>query len=143
MKRHELKSDALGNQSELSNASNIVDVTGALTLTIGDSGKKLVLRAAAGAEIELPAVTAGKWEFEIYVGSAFATTNWTVVSTTNVIQGGAIVNSVYVPGVNENTISFVATAETIGDFVRIFSDGTNILSSGVGALAGSITYTAP
>lgn len=137
------KTDALGNQSALSTSENIIDVTGATTLKIGDSGKILMLRAAAGAPITLPAVTAGKWNFRIYVASAFATTNWTVVSTTNVIQGGAIVNSTYVPGVNENTVSFVATAETIGDYIDVFSDGTNIIANGVGALAGSITYTAP
>jgi len=142
MERNELKTAVNGDASKLSSADNVVTITGATTLTKADSGKILVLNAAAGAAITLPAV-GSKWNFEIYVGAAFATTNWTVVAPTNVIQGGAIVNSVYVPGVNENTISFVATAETVGDFIKIFSDGTNILSTGVGALAGSITYTAP
>jgi len=47
-----------------------------------------------------------------------------------------------VPASNENTISFVATAETIGDFIEIYSDGTNFYADGVGAAAGSITFTA-
>lgn len=142
MERNETKTAANGDISKLSLADNIVTVAAATTLTKADSGKIIVLNAAAGAAITLPAASS-KWNFKFYVGAAFATTNWTIVAPANVIQGGAIVNSVYVPGVNENTISFVATAETIGDFVEVFSDGTNILSNGVGALAGSITYTAP
>lgn len=141
MERNETKTAANGDISKLASAENIVTVTGATTLTKGDSGKIIVLNAAGGAAIALPAV-GSKWNFKFIVGAAFATSNWTVVATTNVIQGGAIVNSVYVPGVNENTISFVASAETIGDFIEVYSDGTNILSNGVGAAAGSITYTA-
>jgi hypothetical protein len=136
------KSASNGNVSLLSTADNIVDVTGATTLTIGDSGKTLILKAAAGAAIALPAVTAGKWNFRIATGLAFATTAWTVVSTTAVIQGGVIVNSTFVPAANENTITFAANAETLGDYVEVFSDGTNIFLSGVATAAGAITVTA-
>jgi hypothetical protein len=119
-------------------------VTGAQTLTVEDSGKTFILRAAAGAAIALPAVTAAiGFKAKFITGLAFATTNFTIVSTTNVIQGGAIVNSTYVPAVNENTISFVATAETVGDVIELECDGTNWYANGVGALAGSITFTAP
>lgn len=124
------------------NLVNAVDVTEAIALTTVDSGTEYVLKAAAGVEITLPAVAKGL-EYKFTTGLSFATTNFTIVSTTNVIQGGAIVNSVFVPAVNENTISFVATAETLGDSVRIWSDGTNWYASGVGAAAGSITFTAP
>ena len=141
MERNETKTAANGDISKLASAENIVTVAVATTLTKADSGKVIVLNAATGAAITLPSVTS-KWNFKFLVGAAFATTNWTVVAPTSVIQGGAIVNSTYVPGVNENTISFVASAETIGDFIDVYSDGTNILSSGVGAAAGSITYTA-
>jgi len=121
----------------------VTDITAAVTLTTEDSGTHLMLNAAAGVVITLPAVTQKGVNFRIGTKAAFATTNFTIVASTNVIQGGAIVNSVFVPAVNENTISFVATAETIGDFVYIFSDGTNWHVSGVGASAGSITFTAP
>lgn len=141
MERNETKTAANGDISKLASAENIVTVAVATTLTKADSGKVIVLNASTGAAITLPSVTS-KWNFKFLVGAAFATTNWTVVAPTSVIQGGAIVNSTYVPGVNENTISFVASAETIGDFIDVYSDGTNILSSGVGAASGSITYTA-
>ena len=136
------KTDALGNVSFLSTAENIVTVTAAKTLTIADSGTIQVLKAAAGAAVTLPAVTAGKWNFRFVTGLAFATTNWTVVATTQIIQGGAIVNSTFVPAANENTISFVATAETLGDYVDVYSDGTNIYVNGVATAAGAITFTA-
>ena len=135
------KTDSNGNQSLLSTADNIVDITVATTLTIADSGKICVLKAAAGAAITLPAVTAGKWGFRFVTGLAFASTAWTVVSTTAVIQGGAIVNSTFVPAANENTITFAANAETLGDYVDVYSDGTNIYVNGVATAAGAITFT--
>lgn len=135
------KTDSNGNQSFLSTADNIVDITTATTLTIADSGKICILKAAAGAAITLPAVTAGKWGFRFVTGLAFASTAWTVVSTTAVIQGGAIVNSTFVPAANENTITFVATAETLGDYIEVFSDGTNIYVNGVATATGAITFT--
>jgi hypothetical protein len=120
----------------------VVDtITGAITLSASDSGKEYTLSASAGAQITLPAVTAKGFKAKFTIGSAFATTNWTIKSATNVIQGSADVNSTLVPGANENTISFVATAETIGDFVEIYSDGTNFYAYGIGAGAGSITFT--
>lgn len=117
--------------------------TAAATLTAADSGKTVLLNATEGFAITLPAPVAGFY-CRIKVGAAFATTNFTVVTDSgdDVIQGGAIVNSVFVPASNEDTINFVATAETIGDYVDLECDGTNWLSSGVGALAGSITFTA-
>jgi len=139
------KTDALGNKIPAYAGGELpyfLPVTGATTLRVEDSGKIVKLNGATGAVITLPAVTA-PWAFRVYTGLAFATTNWTVVSATNVIQGGAIVNSTFVPAVNENTISFVASAETVGDYVDIVCDGAIIYVNGVGASAGSITFTAP
>lgn len=117
------------------------DITAVKTLTEEDSGKVFTLNAAEGVAITLPALEKGL-EYEFIVGAVFATTDFTIVSSTNVIQGGSIVNSVFVPAANENTISFVATAETLGDKVRLICDGTNWYAEGVGAGAGSITFTA-
>jgi len=117
-------------------------ITGATTLTQSDSGKGFTLSASAGAVITLPSVAKKGFKARFTVGSAFATTNWTIVATTSVIQGSADVNSTLVPASNENTISFVATAETIGDYIEIYSDGTNFYAYGIGAGAGAITFTA-
>lgn len=117
-------------------------ITGAVTLDASDSGKFFTLSAAAGAQVTLPAVAIAGFKARFTVGTAFATTNWTLRSATNVIQGSADVNSTLVLGSNENTVSFVATAETVGDFVELYSDGTNFYAYGIGAAAGGITFTA-
>lgn len=142
MKTSAFKADANGNVTDLSNADNVVIVDTARTLTKADSGKVFILKAAAGVAVTLPTPIAG-FKAKFVVGLAFATTNFTVVAATNVIQGGADVNSTFVPAANENTISFVASAETLGDYVEITSDGTNFYVNGVGTAAGAITFTAP
>lgn len=121
----------------------IETISTARVLTEFDSGKEFTLSASAGAQITLPAVAKKGFKAKFTVGSAFATTNWTIVSATNVIQGSADVNSTLVPASNENTISFIASAETIGDFIELHSDGTNFYAYGIGAGAGAITFTAP
>lgn len=120
---------------------NVKVLTGVTTLRIEDSGSEFSLKGAtAGAAITLPGV-ALRFSGRFYVGALFATTNWTIVAPTAVIQGGAVVNSVFVPAANETTVSFVATADTLGDYVDIHSDGTNYYASGIGAQAGSVTFT--
>jgi hypothetical protein len=122
--------------------SYIYDIVGATTLRVEDSGRLLVLNAAAGAVITAPAITA-TWNFKIRTGLAFATTDWTFVVASNVIQGNIIVAGANVPASNENTISFVATAESLGDFIEVECDGTNVYVNGVAATSGAITATAP
>lgn len=122
----------------------VVEVTGAVTLTLDDSDKLFVLKAAAGAQITLPAVAdAAGFKAKFVVGLAFATTAWTLKAASNKIQGGAIVNSTFVPGADENTITFAHAAETLGDFIDLTCDGTNWYASGVATAAGGITFTAP
>lgn len=127
---------------ELRSRGVVKTIDAASTLTAADSGKTLILSAAAGAAITLPALESGV-NFKFIVGLAFATTNWTIVSSTNVIQGSALVAGAHVAAVTENTISFVSTAESLGDWVKLVSDGTNWYANGSGVTAGSITFTAP
>jgi hypothetical protein len=122
---------------------NVVEtLTGATTLTAEDSGKVFVLNAAAGAQITLPAVAdAAGQNYRFIVGALFATTAWTVRAASNRIQGGVIVNSTLVPAADENTITFSASADTIGDFVELNCDGTNWYVFGMGTASGAITLT--
>jgi len=118
-------------------------LTGATTLTAEDSDKSFYLNAAAGAQITLPAVaTSAGFRYRFTVAALFATTAWTIKAATNKIQGGVIVNSVNVPGADENTITFAHAADTIGDFVELNCDGTNWYVFGLGTTAGAITLTA-
>ena len=117
-------------------------ITGATTLSAEDSSKVLILNAAAGAQITLPAVAdAAGQNYRFVVGQVFATTAWTIKAASNVIHGGVNVNSVNVPGADENTITFSASADTVGDFVELNCDGTNWYVSGLGTSAGAITLT--
>jgi hypothetical protein len=123
--------------------ANVEAVTSATTLTAEDSGKVFILKAAAGAQITLPAVaTSAGLRFKFIVGLAFATTDWTVKALSNAIEGSVLVNGAHVAGVDENTISFVASAESIGDFAELVCDGTNWYVNGSGVSAGAITLTA-
>lgn len=125
-------------------ASNVGVITAARALTVDESGNVFPLNLAAGVALTLPAVATAKGvKYKFYVQTAFATTAYTIVSTGNVIQGGAIVNSVNVPAANENTITFAANAETIGDWLELECDGVYWYAKGVGTAAGAITFTAP
>jgi hypothetical protein len=127
---------------DLRQVGKVETLSAAATLTAEDSGKLLILNAAAGAEVTLPAVaTSAGHYYKFVVGAAFATTAWTIKAATSVIQGGVIVNSVNVPAANENTITFAHAAETVGDFVELNCDGTNWYVSGLGTAAGAITLT--
>ena len=137
------KTDLSGNRvpaQEGGYLSFVKTITADTTLTTEDSGKCINLYAATGKIITLPAITA-TWNFRIYVGLAFTTPSWTVIAPDSIIQGGAIVASSFVDAANENTITFVHSAETLGDYVDIFCDGTNIYASGVGKTTGSITFS--
>ena len=117
-------------------------LTGATTLTAEDSSKSFILNAAAGAQITLPAVaTSAGFKYRFTVGALFATTAWTVKAASAIINGGAIVNSVFVPSANRNLITFSASADTPGEFVDLECDGTTWYVSGNGASAGAITFT--
>ena len=127
---------------DLRQVGQVETLSAAATLTAEESGKLLILSAAAGAQVTLPAVaTSAGYKYRFVVGLAFATTAWTIKAATSKIQGGVIVNSVNVPAADENTITFSASAETVGDFVQLNCDGTNWYVSGLGTSAGAITLT--
>lgn len=69
------------------------------------------------------------------MGSAFATTDWTIVASTAEVQGVVFVNDAAVAGSNKNTISFVASANLLGIMWMSFQDGTNWYVSELGVTA--------
>lgn len=117
-----------------------ITTEGTTTLTSDDSGKTFILISAAGQPIVLPEAESAL-KFKFIVGLAFATTNWTITSPETNIQGNVVVVGAHVAGADEDTITFVASAESIGDYVEVVSDGTNWYVSGSGVLSGSITLT--
>lgn len=122
--------------------STLETISAAKTLDVSDSGKIFVLSNATGAEITLPAPVSGL-NFKFVVGLAFATTSWTIVTngSSNIIYGTVLVNGASVVGSQEDTITFAASAETLGDFVQLETDGTSWFVAGIGSAASSITLT--
>ena len=132
--------------------SQRADVTEVLTadatLKPTDTGKVFVLDAATGFTVTLPALAYGL-NFTFVVGAAFATDNWVVASAEGdningiIADLGAIVAGV--PAAGEDQINFVASAETVGDYVTLVADAANSqwLVSGACAANGGITATDP
>jgi len=113
------------------------------TLTAADSGKAFILNNATGEVVTLPALESGL-NFRFIVGAAFATDNWVIDSAEgDNINGILLVNGASVAAADEDQINFVATAESIGDYIEILCDGSQWLVNGVGSAAGSITATDP
>lgn len=108
------------------------------TLTIEDSGKIFRLAANVGAQINLPAVPVIGMNYEFFIGSAFSTTNWMIAAASDNVYGHIIVDSTHVLIDNADNVSFIATAETIGDTLKIFFDGTNWIVFGSAYAAGGI-----
>lgn len=123
-------------------------ISAAQTLTAADSGKVFILDAAAGATVTLPALKDGL-RFKFVVGAAFATTNWVIDSAEGDNINGIIADMgstvAGVPAAGEDQINFVATAETIGDYIDLVCDYGNSqwLVSGACSANGGITATDP
>jgi hypothetical protein len=123
-------------------------LSAAQTLTAADSGKTFILDAAAGKTVPLPTLAEGL-NFRFVVGAAFATDNWIIDSAEGDNINGIIADMgstvAGVPAAGEDQINFVASAESIGDWVYLVADSSNSqwLVSGACAANGGITATDP
>ena len=123
-------------------------VSGAVTLTQADSGKTIILDAAGGATVTLPALADGL-KFKFVVGASFASTNWVIDSAEGDNINGIIADMgstvVAVPAIAEDQINFVASAESVGDWIELVADVGNSqwLVTGMCAINGGITATDP
>ena len=127
---------------------NVHSLTGAYQCLDSDSGKVFVLNAAAGAAITLPTVadTSEGWNAKFIVGTAFATTDWTIVASAAVIKGG--VNELETDDTEDGPSTTGATnmhlelaAETIGDYYELVFDGTSYWLSGQTVADGALTFS--
>ena len=123
--------------------NDVDSVSAAVTLTSADSGKWYELAASAGVVVTLPAVESGL-NFRFVVANAFDTSNYVIDSAEgDNIDGILVVNGASVAASGEDQINFVASAESVGDFIDMWSDGNKWYVSGIGNSAGSITATDP
>ena len=123
-------------------------LSAATTLTAADSGTTFILDAAAGKTVTLPALAEGI-VLKFVVGAAFATDNWVIDSAEGDNINGIIADMGATPaGIvagAEDQINFVASAETIGDWIELTCDYANSqwLVTGMCAANGGITATDP
>lgn len=110
------------------------NVSTAKVLTAADSGKTFYLSGGAAAYTLSATSTPGTW-FRFVIGGAI-TGNATVVSagSVNAIEGTLIVAGAVVDCDAEDTITFVADGENLGDYFEIRTDGTNWFLGSSGAL---------
>ena len=121
-------------------------ITAANTITASESGTRYVLNVAAAKIQTLPAPAAGL-EFWFYIGATEPTGTHTVVtnSSANIIVGNVCSPEDAAGSVatvtDGDTISFVANKAVHGDFVHVWSDGTNWYLNGMCKVQDGITLT--
>lgn len=121
-------------------------ITAANTITASESGTRYVLNVAAAKIQTLPAPAAGL-EFWFYIGATEPTGTHTVVtnSSANIIVGNVCSAEDAAGSVatvtDGDTISFVANKAVHGDFVHVWSDGTNWYLNGMCKVQDGITLT--
>lgn len=121
----------------------VLTYTADTTLTNDQTGSTINM-GTAGLDITLPSpTTSAGVRYRFVVSAAFATTNMTIVAgTADTIEGSLIVAGAVVDCTANDAINFVATSEDVGDFVEVFSNGTNwVIGSNQTLTASNTTCT--
>ena len=115
-------------------------LTADTTLTPASTGETFFLDAI-GEAISLPAVgvSAGV-QYKFVCDTTTATTDWTIVATTAVIQGSVTVAGAVVAAANETTITLVIAKFLPGDWITLECDGTNWYVAGQVVTALGCTF---
>jgi hypothetical protein len=117
-------------------------ITAGKTLTADDNGKVFILSDAASGDITLPAVATNVgFECKVICGFAITSASALISAEGDNIEGSIVVNGAQVDVDAADQLNFVQTAENIGDWVSVISDGTYWYAEGVGHGAGAITAT--
>ena len=117
-------------------------ITAGKTLTADDNGKVFILSDAASGDITIPAVATNiGFECKVICGFAITSASALISAEGDNIEGSIVVNGAQVDVDAADQLNFVQTAENIGDWVSVISDGTYWYAEGVGHGAGAITAT--
>jgi hypothetical protein len=121
-------------------------VTTTNVITAAESGTRFVLNSATAFVSTLPTPAAGL-EYWFYIGATEPTTSHTVVtaSSANIIVGNVSSPEDAAGSVatvtDADTITFVANLAVHGDYVHVWSDGTNWYLDGMCKVQDGITTT--
>jgi hypothetical protein len=121
-------------------------VTTTNVITAAESGTRFVLNSATAFVSTLPTPAAGL-EYWFYIGATEPTTSHTVVtaSSANIIVGNVVSPEDALGSVatvtDADTVTFVANKAVHGDYVHVWSDGTNWYLDGMCKVQDGITTT--
>jgi hypothetical protein len=119
--------------------AEVDEIISPTTLTAADSGKTYFLKASTGKDVTLPAAQAGL-NFRFIVRQTFDTSDFSIISAEADKMYGVLVTGGSSVAVNAaDRIDFELGAETQGDYIYCFNDGTNWWVEGMGVQASSIT----
>jgi hypothetical protein len=116
----------------------VVEPTAATTLTAAQSGSLVVLSQAAGYAVTLPSPAAGL-NYRFVVQALFGTTDWVITSAAADMYGTVMEAGVLQAVAGATTINLELGADTIGDYIDVYSDGTYWYVAGSTAQAASVT----
>jgi hypothetical protein len=139
-------SDVLELATKVQKPSDTEAITAANTITAAESGTRFVMNTATARIQTLPTPAAGL-EYWFYVGATEPTGSHTIVtaSSANIIVGNvsspedAAGNVATVT--DADTISLIASKAVHGDYVHVWSDGTNWYLDGACKVQDGITTT--
>ena len=119
-------------------ADAVFTPTAAVTLTAAQSGSIVALALAAGVAITLPSPSVGL-SYRFVVQALFATTDYVITSAAANMYGTVMELSTAQLVAGATTINLELAADTIGDYIDVYSDGVNWYVSGAMAQAASVT----
>lgn len=116
-------------------------ITAGKTLTADDNGKVFILGDAAPGTITLPAVTNTGFECKVICGFAITSNGVLASAEGDNIEGALMVASTVVDVNAADQLNFVQSADNIGDWVSVISDGTYWYADGRALTTGGLTAT--
>lgn len=124
-------------------SSGLVEqVTAGKTCDAGlDNNKIFILGDAAAGDITLPAVTNTGFRCKVICGFAITSASALISAEGDNIEGALMVASTVVTVDAADQINFIQTAENIGDWVEVISDGTYWYATGAALTTGGLTAT--
>lgn len=110
------------------------------TLTAADSGKVFKV-SGSGGTVTLPAPTEG-WNARFVTTGAMDTANTVIAGgTADKMEGSLIVAGAVVDVDAADQINFVHGSSNLGDYIDVWSDGSNYYVSGNALSSGALTAT--
>lgn len=109
------------------------------TLTAAMSGETFYFGGVSSTAFVLPATSTAAGTYYNFVVDSAMSTDCTIQTAggANIIEGAMIVAGAVVDCATEDTITFVADGENLGDYVEVRSNGTNWFIGDSGALSSS------